>query len=278
VSTVKEAMLLAAPAIGVCVVVIPEVVFGLTPGALLVTAKLIEQLPFAGMVIPLKLNAAAPAASAFGVVPTQLPVTAPATALMLLSVSIKAAPVSAAALELLSVNVTVDVPPGWIVTGANALAIVGAATTFRLAVLLAVPATGVCIVVTPEVALGCTPAVLLVTAKLTVQLPLAGMVMPLKVSAVAPALSTLVPAPAQLPPAAPPAALILASVSANAAPVSTVEELLLFKVTVTVEFPPAWIDAGANAFATVGAARTVRFALLLAAPADGVCVVVMPDV
>jgi len=52
-----------------------------------------------------------------------------------------------------------------------------------LAVLLAVPATGVCVVVTPEVALGLTPGVLLVTTKVTVQEP-AGIVMPLNVNAV----------------------------------------------------------------------------------------------
>ena len=57
---------------------------------------------------------------------------------------------------------------------------VGAASTVRVAVLLGVPAVVVCVVVTPEVALFWTPMVLLVTLKVTVQLPLAGIVIPVK--------------------------------------------------------------------------------------------------
>ena len=84
--TVRLAVLLTAPAVGVCVVVTPEVAFGLTPWVLLVTAKVTVQeppLPLAGIVIPLKLKLVAPAARLFGVVPTHVPPTAPPTALML---------------------------------------------------------------------------------------------------------------------------------------------------------------------------------------------------
>ena len=49
-----------------------------------------------------------------------------------------------------SVSVTVDVPPLWIAVGLNALVIVGALVTTRLTVLLGGPATGVCVVATPE--------------------------------------------------------------------------------------------------------------------------------
>ena len=56
VSTVSVGELLAAPATVVCVVVSPDVVFGCTPGVLLVTTKVTVQLLLAGMVIPLKLN------------------------------------------------------------------------------------------------------------------------------------------------------------------------------------------------------------------------------
>ena len=111
---------------------------------------------------------------------------------------------------------------------------VGVAKTVRFAPLLAAPATGVCVVTTPDVEFGHTPALLLVTANVIVQLPLAGMLIPLKLNAVAPAPSTFDPAPVQLPPAAPPTALMLASVSLNAAPVSAVAVLLLLKVSVTV--------------------------------------------
>ena len=106
------AVLLPGPAFGVCVVVTPEVVLASTPPVVLVTVKMTVQLPLAGMVIPLKLNAVAPAARVAGVVPTQVPVTAPPAALMLVSVSVNAAPVNAAAFGLFSVTVTLAVPPG----------------------------------------------------------------------------------------------------------------------------------------------------------------------
>jgi hypothetical protein len=64
------------------------------------------------------------------------------------------------------------------VAGANALAMVGRGERRhrQVAVLLAAPAVGVCAVVTPDVVLGLAPTVLLVTLKITVQLPLAGIV------------------------------------------------------------------------------------------------------
>jgi hypothetical protein len=89
-------------------------------------------------------------------------------------------PVSWVALLLLIVRVTVEVPPDGIEAGLKPLLIVGALRTVRLAVLLAVPAVGVRVVVTPEVVLFRAPAVLLVTLKTTVQLPFAGMLMALK--------------------------------------------------------------------------------------------------
>jgi hypothetical protein len=49
---------------------------------LLVTLKITVQLLLAGIVIPVKLSAVAPAARVFGVVPAQVPVTAPPRALM----------------------------------------------------------------------------------------------------------------------------------------------------------------------------------------------------
>jgi len=109
--TLRLAELLAGPAVGVCVVVTPEVVFGCTPAVLLVTEKMTVQLLLAGIVIPLKLRAVAPATKVAGVVPTQVPVTAPPTALILLSVSVNEALVKVVALVLPSVSVTVEVPP-----------------------------------------------------------------------------------------------------------------------------------------------------------------------
>jgi hypothetical protein len=62
---------------------------------------------------------------------------------------------------------------------------------------------------------GFTPTVLLVTTTVTVQLPAAGMVSPVKLREVAPAVNELPEAPVQVPPAAPVAdILILVRVSA----------------------------------------------------------------
>jgi hypothetical protein len=277
--TVSVAVLLAAPAVGVCVVVTPEVVLGFPPSVLLVTLKITVQLLLAGIVIPVKLSAEAPAARVFGDVPTQVPVTAPPTALMFTSVSLNAPPVRAEALPFDSVKVTTEFPCDAIEAGLNALAIVGEDSTVRVAVLLAVPAAGVCVEVTPEVVLGFPPAVLLVTLKITVQLLLAGIVIPVKLSAVAPAARVFGVVPTQVPVTAPPAALMLARVSENAPPVSA-EVLMFDSVNVTAELPPDAIVAGLNALAMVGVASavTVSVAVLLAAPAVGACVVVTPEV
>ena len=78
---------------------------------LLVTLKTTVQLLLAGMVIPLKLRAVAPAVKEDGVVPTQVPVTLPPAALIAVSVSLKAPPLSAEVLLLERVRVTTDVPP-----------------------------------------------------------------------------------------------------------------------------------------------------------------------
>ena len=206
---------------------------------MLVTLKVTVQLALAGIAIPVKLSAVAPALKEEGVVPAHVPPTAPPTALMLASVSVNAPAVRAEPLLLDSVTVTTELPPDAIEVGLNPLAIVGDAmlVTVRVAVLLTVPAVGVCVVVTPDVVLLLPPTVLLVTLNVTVQLLLAGIVIPVKLSAVAPAIKEEGVVPAQVPPTAPPAALMLASVSVNAPPVSA-EPLLLDSVRVTTELPP----------------------------------------
>ena len=75
------------------------------------------------------------------------------------------------------------------------------------------------------------------TLKITVQLPLAGRVMPLKLRAVAPGLKLLGVVPEQEPVTLPPAALMFASVSVNAPPVR-VEVFVLPSVRVTLEVAP----------------------------------------
>src|SRR5271170_796002 len=140
--TVSFGLLLALPAVGVCVVFTPEVVLGSEPTVVLVTLNVTVQLPLAGMVIPVKLRAVTPAVNELGVVPTQVPPTAPPTALMFVSVSVNAPPVSAVALVFFKVSVTVEVPPDAIEVGLNALAMVGV-PTFSVVLLLAAPAIGV---------------------------------------------------------------------------------------------------------------------------------------
>jgi hypothetical protein len=78
---------------------------------------------------------------------------------------------------------------------------------------------------------------LLVTLKTTVQLLLAGIVIPVKLRAVPPAPRVFGVVPTQVPVTAPPTALILARVSLNAPPVRA-DVLLFDRVNVTAEFPP----------------------------------------
>jgi len=250
VPTVRFAVLLAVPAVGVWVVVTPEVVFGLTPICVLVTLKVTVQNADAGIEMPLNVSVVAPANKVDGAIPAQVPPTAPPKALMFTSVSEKAAPVSAVALLFDSVRVTAEIPPGRIDAGLKSLAIVGedSTITVRLAVLLAAPTVAGCVVITPELLFGLRPICVLVTLKVTVQFADAGMVMPLKVSAVAPAVNIDGDVPAQVPPTAPPNAVMFTSVSEKDAPVSAVV-LPFDSVSVTNEFPPARIDVGLNAFA-----------------------------
>lgn len=123
--TVNVAMLLGLPAVGVCVVVRPEVWLVFVPGVSLVTANVTVQLPLAGMVMPLKLTAVAPALSMPGVVPVQVPPTAPPTAVILVSVSVNEAPVSGMVCVFVSVSVTVELSPLVMLVGLNALLMVG---------------------------------------------------------------------------------------------------------------------------------------------------------
>src|SRR5271169_2314776 len=117
--------------------------------------------------------------------------------------------------------------------GPNALLIVGADSTVRETLALGDPAVVVWVVVTPEVLLGNTPVVLLVTLNVTVQ-PLVGMLIPVKVSGFC-ARFTLVPV--HVPPKVPATALMLVSVSVKDPPLSA-EALLLDSVSVTVDVPP----------------------------------------
>src|SRR5689334_9089814 len=96
------------------------------------------------------------------------------------------------------VKVMVLVPPGWIDEGENALAIVGLPSTKRLSVFEPGPC-GSAFVVTPLAALGSVPITLLVITTVTVQ-PAAGMLIPVKLRLVWPAVSAEGVVPVQVPP------------------------------------------------------------------------------
>ena len=92
--------------------------------------------------------------------------------------------------------------------------------------------------------------------KTTVQLPLAGIVMPLKLSAVAPEVKEPGVVPAHVPVTLPAVAVIFTSVSVKAAPVRAVP-LVFDSVRVTAEVPPDAMEEGLNALEIAGAARPV---------------------
>jgi hypothetical protein len=197
------------------------------------------------------------AGETFGTAATVIPAGANA--------SVNATPVrpTVFAAGLVIINVKVELPPGVVFAGVNALAITGGATTVNVAVLLTVPATGVCVEVTPEVVFGLLPGVLLVTPNITVQEPVAGIEIPVKLRAVAPALNVFGVVATQVPVTAPPTALIFTSVSVNAAPVSWLAFELL-SVIATLVLPPIGIDAAPNTLAIVGDASTVKLAVAVA--------------
>src|SRR5258708_5159582 len=117
-------MLLGLP-VAASLVDTPEVKFGFVPTWVLATVNAMVQLPPAGIVMPEKLRAVAPAPKVLGVVPVQLPPTAPPDALMLKSESVNAAPVRLMPVfGLVSVSVSVEVPPAIMLVGLNALLMV----------------------------------------------------------------------------------------------------------------------------------------------------------
>ena len=128
----------------------------------------------------------------------------------------------------------------------------GATVTVRLAIFEPGPAVGTSVVVTPLVLFGWVPTVLEVTTTVTVQLLLAGMVIPLRIKLVWPFARLLPPAPTQVPLAlCPPLMAMLVRLSVKLALVITTL-FGLFNVKVIVEVPPAVIGLGTKALAMVG--------------------------
>src|SRR4051812_5289452 len=187
-------------------------------------------------------------------------------------------------LGFVSVKTMVVVSLRAIDAGEKALERVAKPITVRKAGEAPAPAMGVCALVTPEVTSGHPLAGLidaLATLTVTVQLPLAGTVMPLKERLVAPAAKLFEEAPAQVPPAAPAAKIcMLESPSVKETPVSAMA-LLLVSVMISVDELVA--DAvllrmvpGLNPSETEAGAYTVRVAVFEPAPATGVCAELTP--
>src|SRR5260370_1222763 len=123
------------------------------------------------------------------------------------------------------------------VGGLHALIPVAVLFTVRAAAWQEEPAEGVCVVVTPRVVLGLPPTVLLGTRKVTVQVLLAGIVIPLKLRAVAPGLRVAGVVPVQVPPTSfflmirlPPRSTLF--------PSTTLFRSLFDNVRVATELPP----------------------------------------
>ena len=139
--------------VGACALETPvDVVFGLVPTVELVTVTETMQLPFAGIVKPVKFNAVCPLVNMFD--PLHPSTVCPPDTDIFTSVSAKDALVSAIPLLLVRVKLMIEVPPTSIGETLNALATVGAsAVTASETDELAAPIV-VCAVVTPLATFG----------------------------------------------------------------------------------------------------------------------------
>jgi hypothetical protein len=181
--TVKVAVFDALP-VAASLLETPDVVFGNVPGVLLDTDTDTVHEPFAGMLRPLKLRLVWLIVKALPEAPVHVPPAAPVAPMnMPLSMSVKAALVKGTPLLFEIVKVIVLVPPIAMLDGLKALAIVGvAAVTLSVAVFEAAPVAA-SLAVTPDDVFGLAPGTLLVTTRVTVQDPAAGIVNPVKESA-----------------------------------------------------------------------------------------------
>ena len=204
-------------------------------------------------------------------------------------VSLKATPVSAVVgFGFVIVKVSVEVAPTAIGAGEKSFAMLGATTllTTTLAVLLTKPAPALALPTTPVVLLY-VPAVGALTLTLMTQLPFAGTVPPISLTAVLPAAKAAPPASLKVPPQ--PFVIVVSArviapgavgnTSVKVAPVMSFAPFAagLLKVIVSVLGPFGITGLGANDLAIVGGVITSKLAVLLAAPAAApVCVVTTP--
>jgi hypothetical protein len=237
------------------------VVFTLAPLVLAVTATETVQVPLAAIVAPEKLNDVFPAAGANVGAPQPVVLTlgVAATCRPAGNASVTPTPVSAVPVfGLVSVNVMVLTPPTGIEMGANALAILGGASTVKVSLpVFPVPPL---VELTLPVVLTLLPLVVPVTLTATVHVPLAAMVPPEKLTDVLPAAGVKVGEPQPVAEAFGVAATSrpAGNESVKARPVSAVPAFGFVIVKVNVLIPPTAIGFGENAFPILGAESTVK--------------------
>ena len=237
------------------------VMLGLAPAVVPLTLTLMEQEPPADAMVP-PVSAMLLALAAGLNVPPQVFVAAGvvSTTRPAGKVSLTATPFTAPAgfaAGFVMVIVRVDMPLSGIPVGENALAIVGGAKTFKVA--LAVPPAPDSIELTVPVTLFLDPAVVPLTATLIEQEPLDASEPPDKLMLVAAALGANVP----------PQVLVAAGTAATSTPggkLSLIASPLsakafgLVKLSVSVDVPFSGMLVGEKLLATVGAAATVKVA------------------
>jgi hypothetical protein len=270
-ATINWAVLLVAPEPPL-VELIAAVVLFTVPDCVPVTfTTIVHVAPGVAMLPPTRLIEVLLAVAV--TVPPQLFVTpgVDATCNPFVNVSLNAIPFSALVLlaGLVIVNVTVVVPFSVIFTAPNALLIVGGATTFRVAVLLAVPVPPSVELIAPVVLLA-SPATVPVTFTVSVQDALCATLPPDRLMTPDPAVAVTVPPQVLVTPGvaatssvALPGPAVTGSVSLKATPLRSPLALVfgLLIVNVIVLVPFSGILVGLNALLIVGGPTTVRFAV-----------------
>ena len=264
-ATIRVAVLLVAP-VPPLVELIAPVVLVTVPDCVPVTFTTIVQVaPGVAIDPPVRLMLVELAAAV--TVPPQELVTpgVDATCRPFVSVSLKAIPVSALVLlaGLVIVKLTVVVPFRVMLAAPNALLIVGGATTFSVAVLLARPVPPLVEVIAPVVLLA-SPAAVPVTFTVKVQDAPCATVPPERLITPVPAVAVTVPPQVLTTPgvaATTSVPVVLGRVSLKATPLrsTVVFGFLMLKVTVVVPFSGTL--AAPNALAIVGGPTTVMDAL-----------------
>jgi len=238
-------------------VTFPVVLF-LSPALAPVTSTEMVQEPLAATEPPLKLSEVSPATGAkvppqvllmFGVAATCKPTG---------NTSVNATPVKTVLVfGFVIVKPRVVTPLSGILTAPKDFVIEGALKTVNVSfAALPVPPF---VDVTLPVVLFFTPTVVAVTSTVTVQLPLAAIVPPLKVNVVLPAAGAKVGAPQPVVVAfgVPATSSPAGRASVKATPVNAVPVFGFVIVKVKVEVPPTAMGSGAKFFAIEGGATTV---------------------